>query len=548
MLLALKSLEYEVRRLGNDFSFGLLVRERSLEDMHVRGFDFRFNEMIVPLIELKAITKGASKVYVEESLKVLGQCKQNVMKLAKDAAHKNEDLSLITQRLNVIIKRKKKTVESVKLNVAETIDLIVSLQEKHPSVSDVIPKMKDILAGGYKDTKEDISLLNNDLEEVFTYLNDFKVKNGHLEEVIHAAFKKIDDAAYLLQDEHDLELEDFVHDISKHAVPSDVFDEIGKKIRITRETTMFEKDMYKGSRSLSIKSNIRGTFPLVTYGTDPDVEACREAKTAGIDFVAKKGIYQMTHSTFDITLNFLDAYTFYTEENRYTLPEESEFSFIFSRSVPKSNGYVIFSIPYFKLPLFQRRIKSHLTIEGAYRVDDAIKNVLFICRYKHNNRSDKQLFNKIALQYDKLPHYTDMKEMTISGGDVTHPKTFRAYFVDQEDLFAAFAHDTPTFDLIEQAYRPKEKVIELNRPLQEYREGHLPAVATIEIVNGVYDDAETNFPNIYSTKIVQQDVEEEKEEMYKGQLVKVISQKKKNVIVSKILLPNGEITELLNTK
>lgn len=550
MLLALKELDYHVQRLEHDFKFGELVAERRLEETKINDFNFRFDKLLRYLIELKALTKGESKTYTEEALKALGKTKQKVMKLAKEANFKNDDLTPLMQHMNIIIDRKRKTVEDVKFNLQDIVKTIETLKEKHTEVADVLPKIDSIMDGNYSDTEDDLLLLNEDLEQVGTYINDLRVKNKHLEEVVLQLHKKLDDIVFLLKDESELELEDFVTDPSLQRLPIDVVETIGKNLRLTREATMFESDMKDGERSILIKQHVKGGYDLFTYGTDPDIELCREAKRNGVDFVAKKGIYKVSHNTFDVVLSFLDEFTFFEDgELKLTLPEETKFNYLFNRSLPKSNAYVLFNIPYFKIPIFMRKIKSMLTIESLYKVDDEIKNVLFVCRYKQNVRSDSKTFTKALLEYDKLPHYTELNELVVSKGDLTHPKTFRPYFVDEEDILQAFERETPTFEIVEGAYRPKEKVIELNRPLQEYKEGHLPAVATIEIVNGIYDlGEEIDFPNIYSTKIVQQDVEEEKEELYKGEKVKIVSQKKKNVIVSKILLPNGEIVELLNTK
>lgn len=547
MLLSIKECDYHVQRMLKDFTFGEIVKERTIEKSKVDDFNFRFEKILLYMIELRAITKGESNEIIEDCLKSLGKTKQQVMKLNKKANLINEDLTYIWQRLNIIADKKRKDVEYVMENILDITKLAEETEENNMQISNISTKLKELKSNSYDE--DEIDMLTDDLENVISFIHNQKIKNDELEALIQKLHKRLDDALFLLKDE--IELHDFVDDTSKHSLPLEVFETISKKLTLRREATMFEGPHMGDGKHLSyFKNNAKGEHRLFTYGTDKDIELCRDAHKNGVDFVAKKGIYQMSHNTFDVVLNCLNEFSFYeTSDLKFTLPEETTFNFVFNRSIPKSNGYLIFNIPYFKLPVFLRKIKNNLTVESMYRVDDEIKNILFVCRYKQNKRNDSLSFKKAMLNYDKIPHYKEMNEIIVDKGELTHPKTFRPYFVDEEDILAAFEKEEATFDVVERAYKPKEKVIELNRPLQEYKEGHLPAVATIEIVNGIYDlEDEVDFPNIYSTKIVQQDIEEEQEEMISGKLTKVISQKKKNVIVSKALLPDGEIIELLNTK
>jgi hypothetical protein len=561
-LICLKEAEYYISRFSKDFDFGEIVQERRLDPNRVADFNLLFERLLPHLVELRSITKGSSKVLADDIFMQVGKTKQDVVKLTKEASLKNEDFHALTiklEQLVTLMKKCKKTddLKYIHYGFDANLELFRSFEAKWTMLVPLTIALERCQKQLPEEWETTILLpILEELQAITSEVDGQKVKNRHLQWAIEKLHKKLDDSVFVISDA--LELEDFVDPTKSEPLPDDVISFVASKIRPNREINVFQSEIRDGKSLVLFKQNVHSKEPVIAYGTDPDINICREAKKNGVDVVAKKGIYHMSHQCFDISLCFIDQFSFYTPTGATILktPEDVRFEFIFQRCIPRSNGLIIFNVPYYKLANFSRRIKRDLTIEGMYRVNDKMKNVLFICRYKQNPAGDEMVLRKAMLQYDKLPMYTEMEEIYINKGEVTHPKTFRPFFVDDEDIMQAFEGFPTSLSIAEAHYKPSEKIVELNSPLQTYKEGHLPAVATIEIVNGIYDSADMeriigkriDCPNIYSTKIVQQDVTEEIEELYKGEMVRIISQKKKNVIVSKVLYPNGDIDELLNTK
>jgi hypothetical protein len=464
MLLCLKEAEYHTGRFGKDFEFGDLVRERSLEKSRVADFNNRFEKILPHIIELKSITKDESLSLAKDMFKQLANTKKEVVKLAKEADSKNTDLEVLSIHIDGVLK--KRDEEKFKNEIPGLVSLAKEVESQNAKINGVVSRIEKVLF------ETDVEKLKNVLEITLNHVNALKVKNIELENVVKELHKTLDEAIYVMKNE--VSLNDFVTNIEKQKFPKEIIEFIASKFVSTREMTIFEYEMFQGENLLTFKDKMKTSYQVHTYGTDYNIDDCRIAKEKGVDFVAKKGLLQVSHNTFDIAMCFNHQFSFYKPENRLGsfLPEEDKFNYTFQRAIPKQNGFYIFNVPFYKLGLFLKKIKTQLTVEGMYRVDDEMKNILFITKYKRDSKNNDPEFRRAMINYDKLPHYSEMKEFYINKGDVTHPKTFRPYFVDDEDILAAFEREKTTLEVLEEVYKPKEKVVELNRPLQEYKEGH----------------------------------------------------------------------------
>ena len=549
MLTCLKICEFHTSRIGKDFEYGDIVRSRNLEQSRVEEFFARFEKMLPHLVELRAITKNESNKTVDRIFQTLTKTRQGVVRLSRTAELKNPIIGVMMNRVRGITTNE---LEHINESIEHAIQEIEQLETAGQSIRKerIISALRQLLA---QPDKTETSVLA-ETNQIMKIVEEEKVRNVDLEQLIKPAWVSMDEDFFVLNDE--LEIHDFVSQTELQRMPEEVIAFTAEHFIASRDVTVFEHGMGEGRNLIHFKNKMKSKHDVLTYGTDENVDVCRVAKKNGVDFVAKKGIYTMTHNTFDITINEMSQFSFYKEDEfSFKQPEEIKFNYTFTRYVPKIGGYVVFNVPYFKIHQFMNRISRDMTIEDMYRVNDTMSNVLFVCTFKRDPHFNEATLRKAILNYDKLPHYSEMKTYFVNKGELLQPKVFRPYFVDKEDVEQAFIGVEDTLDMVENFYTPVDKIIELNAPLQEYREGHLPAVATIEIVNGIYDTNEMgdmitpgiDFPNIYSTKIVQQDVTEEAEELHKGEMVKVISQKKKNIIVANALLPNGEIVKLLQT-
>lgn len=548
MLIPLKEAEYHNKRFEKDFEYGPRVKEDFLETKKVAEFNTRYEKIIPHVNELKAIAQNKTLEKITKIFSILGTAKQSVLKLTQNAAKKNKPLKPIHEELEEIVKivSRKKLTAAQKDEAKTRAELLIGycegvekklktngLKEKAQYLVETI-KQKEL-----EDTKETA-------EQLIKMIDNRKVKNKDLELIVKKMHKELYDIFFVLDHQFDYNTK-IVED--QPSLPDEVMKKVSESITATRGITVFEYGMKDGRNLVQLKNNIKTKNEVIAYGTDRDIDLCTKARENGVDHIAKRGINMMTHHRMDITINLLDQFDFFKQKEDgysllYTTPEEKKFHFIFKRSVPKKNGIVIFNIPYYKLHVFQGKISKEFTILGMYRVDDVMKNILFICQYKEDKGQDPLLFTRGMLNYNGLTHYSEMQEIFINKGSFDLPKYFRPEFVDMEDIQNDFKNFPSSIDEIEEYYAPKEKIIELNRPLEEIKEGHYPAVATTEIINGIYETE--GFSNLYSSKVTREEIVEETEEMFKGKKVRMISAKNKNIIEAIALLPNGEYVDLLN--
>lgn len=545
------------------------------------SFDSIFNEALPQFIELKEITRDHSQETAKNMFLILTTMKRELVKMERTILENNESLIYVTKLLQNHQYQYSKIEEAIKRNKdgRKIID-----NELHTELKEKLLSEKENILSHWErmqntEPENTLSVLRPmfmQLEDWFAKPKEWKkviketvkelrtlgMQKKELGDMLFCKFEELDEYIYNLEEE--CLLQDFVEQPELQFMPSEVVKTVAENIHAFRDFSLYEHNMEDAQKILYMKHKPQTNHEVLAYATSPDLEICKEAKDGGVDRVAKKGLVQVSHNTFDVTTLWFDSIPFYKEESedkyfKYYLNEsdlQKKFYYVYYRQLPKHNSYLIFNIPFFKLHHIMKKIDRDLTIEGVYRVDDIMKNVLFVCRYKRDNKDKELQMRKIMLSYQSLPSYTEMEKIRIQGGDLVLPQTFKAAFVEGEDFEEAFKNMPSPIDEAIGFYQPSEKVVELNAPLQEYKPGHLPAVATVEVVNGINDtnelqdilEAPIDFPHIYSTKIVQRDVKEEEESMHKGKPVRLVTEKKQNVIVCKLLTMNGEIIELLNTK
>lgn len=471
MLKALEAASYHIKRMGIDFEYGDVVRERLVEPAKIESFTSRVQNLVAPLNELRYITEGASKQLAEEAFETLAKGRKTILKLTKKAGTTNADLEAAVQDLHT----------------------------------------------------------------------------------------KLDDLVYVLREE--IELKGYV-EFGGFPLAPEVLQTVASKFSATRDVTVFQNHMGRGEGLLAFKERMNTNHSVTAYGVEEDLGKCREAKSAGIDRIAKKGLMKVSNDVFDIVINPIPVVQHFEGMFSTRPPEELDFTYMLHRRLARSGGYFIFTLPAYRIAQFMGRLNRSMVIVGKpYRVDDDMSTVLFVCRNTRlrNAAELKQqnlLLRRAMLEYEKLPHYTEMEPISITDRRVEHPSVFRPFFIDADDINEAFVGSRTTADSIAEKYKPSEDVIDLERPLQEYREGHLPAVAASGAVNGIYDtdrlkeimDLDIDYSNLYLTRIRRQNVVEEQEELdSKGNKVRLISEKKRNTIISKLLKTNGEIVTLLET-
>lgn len=378
----------------------------------------------------------------------------------------------------------------------------------------------------------------------------------------------LEDLLYVQRDE--LDLADWVENKELQRFPRDVLSFVATKFKASREVTVLELGMGEGDGLLAFKKGIKTDHGVIAYGSDKSVDACDAAREKGVDHVAKQGIDRITPHCIDLSYCFKDGSSTVISEkvekedsdgNKY-IGYSSRLEFrpgalsLLYQKIPADDGYVLFNFPSFEIPNFVTYANQSLVIDDLYRVDDAMQNVLVVARKRKNKGENEAKLRKAMLMYDRLPPLSEMKEYYINKGSVHTPDIFKPKFIDEEDMLREFTSHTAPSHVLEGYYAPVERITELSNPLQEIKEGHFPAVATSEIINGINDTAflapilgkDLGFTHLFCTKVIQQEVEEQATVMHNGKEVEEFSEKKMNFIVSNAWTQDGELIELLDTE
>lgn len=310
-------------------------------------------------------------------------------------------------------------------------------------------------------------------------------------------------------------------------------------------------------------SKISDVYTVTTAASD-EAEQIYEN---GVDFVAKHGIQRKRQNTFDIGILKQDVFDIQSSRTVFgSIDASDKLMEFFSSNFVKKDGYYIFNIPQ---PLFHRFVdrfydrnqRLKIKIKHIFRVnDDEMNNLIFVAQYISGDKKTDKLIKMALFQPNRLLSIDDIDEtlyysININKGEFLDPEVV-PYILDDDDLTRDFEKYGAPYEEIMEYLKPREKAIELNRPLQEYKIGHLPAVSTTEITNGLYDSHRYSdmiptgikYDHLFSAKIIQKDIVEKEKEKHKDEIVDVVTNRKRNIIVMNVLDNDGNEIELLNTE
>jgi len=348
------------------------------------------------------------------------------------------------------------------------------------------------------------------------------------------------------------EVKYFVENGEINPLSDEVISTLAKMFKSKNEVAVFEEGSGQGEHLLTFREHVNAPH-VHLYGSDLNVEDCKKALDKGIDKVAKGGLHSMTPHCFDIALFLQKKFTFEATGNSAGHEEVVEFgNYLRYRSPVKNGGYLIFNLPYFQVKKFFKKLMN-LKIVGIYRTDDEFGNLIFISTPgKADEVSQKQELKRAIMLPDRLPHYTDVQEIILTK-ELTLPEKFRGQIIDGQDHLHLFKDEQNPQSLLEDLYKPTENTVELNNPLQEYRVGHLSAIAPTGITNGIYDThlhkdmikGKKMLPHVLKASLVRREVATMTEETKGGKVVPVISIKKTSELKIKTMTPDGRIVSLL---
>lgn len=293
-----------------------------------------------------------------------------------------------------------------------------------------------------------------------------------------------------------------------------------------------------------------------------DVASSLEAKSLGADFVAKEGLRKSTPNGMDIVFCFLNRFPFLQRETdvifidnpnpsrywnggRFFLsPDKVEdyFRRALSSNLIRTDGFLFINIPRFSIHEFSQMLLNRFTIVNGYSLHDDFDQILFVLKPVISDVSQTHIISKILNKQN--PDFEDFEVINLPNGYIEVP-LFQPNFFDAEDINDMLTESsTSTLDVLKDSFSYKDDTATLANPLQEPKPGHLAAIASTQIINGIYHNKEIDTAFIFSTKLVRQ---EGVEITYDEDGTRIETNTKRNSIVAEATLPNGELITLLNT-
>jgi hypothetical protein len=399
------------------------------------------------------------------------------------------------------------------------------------------------------------------IQRTFMQVNSVFHKKGTNEDFMNAVkdnTRKILDYAYLIKNNE----EDF-----KSFTQSDtfVFDETNfnsviDKLVLNRKNErdnfyIFQEELFGGeflsnAKETLLKNNNVENIHL--YGIDRDIDLGINSRKLNIN-TARKNLIAASAKWADVCISTNEK-IYFDDELLSLRNYDLSYATTQRRRLVKRDGIFIFNIPFYKLNDFERTIISH-TIEGIYRTDDEVGNLVVVLKTElAKNNANKILIKQAMYKPESLPTLNEVKSIFLDSKEDDGPKTFRAGFIDIDDVEFQFKDVQSSSNFIYAYLKTEDEDEDPRRALQEPKEGHIPTLATSGIVSGRYVDEllqprynkSIGFDNLIETKIVKREIEEEQMVSVKGELVKEISLKKSNIIVSTALTPQGEFVELFS--
>ena len=385
-----------------------------------------------------------------------------------------------------------------------------------------------------------------------------KGTNEDFKNAVQENTRKILDYAYLIKNNED-EFKPFIYD-QAFVFDETNFNPIIDKIVLNRKGErkniyVFQEELFGGEFLHNAKETLlenNNVENISLYGIDKDIELGKNSRKYNIN-TARKSLIASSDKWADICFSTNEKINFDDDISSVTTFFNS-YDITQRRRLLKRDGLYIFNIPFYKINDFERTIISH-TIEGIYRTDDVAGNLIVVLKTElSKNNANKILMKQAMFKPESLPSLNEVKPIFLNSKEDEGPKTFRASFIDIDDVEFQFKDVSSSSEFIYAYLKTEDEDDDPRRALQEPKEGHIPTLATSGIVSGRYVDEvlqprynkTIGFDNLIETKIVKREIEEEQMVSVKGEMVKEISLKKSNIIVSTALTPQGEFVELFS--
>jgi hypothetical protein len=393
--------------------------------------------------------------------------------------------------------------------------------------------------------------------DIVNSLYDREATNNELVNAVQNKIQLIADSLVVI-DGDDAEFSYFVKN-EKFVFNTKQFEDIAKKISFSSDRKivhLFQNELNGGNVLSNISSFIRTENPDINvraYGVDKDIQKGLQSREKGL-ITARDGLSAVSKLWADITFIATEKFSLLEETtNDLFLPEYQN---LWSRNILKKNGIFVFNIPHYLIKKIENTLLSYEML-GIFRTDDTAGNLIIVLKNKMNYlKKDPSIIKKALFDHTSFPHISEVTSIICETEEGEDPKVFQPYFFDYDDIQFAFEGQAESSEFIIDKFDLSAYSFDSGRALQEPKLGHIPTLATSGIISGRYIDEvlerrfnkKIGFDNLIETKIVKREIEDEEEVLVNGELVRQISMKKSNIIVSTALTPEGEFVELFNNK
>ena len=338
----------------------------------------------------------------------------------------------------------------------------------------------------------------------------------------------------------------------KHSFDDSLFLQLAKTIQIDQSINVFINELDGGETALSIQKILQGEkdININLYGIDRDIDKGLESKRKDIHS-ARGGLIQVSKGWADISICSNSYFPFSRKET----VETSELLDFYKMNVVRPGGLIIFNYPFYRLNDIGHILESNRLI-AALNTKDKLGNLLFVIQTGNNESITKEQLETMQYSSGSLP--VKMNEVFQYKNDTVLPvEKYRAKHIDFHDMISELNDGEDSAQFLIDYYATQTQAKNEQTPLIEYKPGHIPAIATSEVLNGRYVDEilkmktgkSFQFDHLFATKIVKREAEEIEEQADEnGDPLTLVKCKKHNFIISTALTAQGEYIELFSTE
>lgn len=338
----------------------------------------------------------------------------------------------------------------------------------------------------------------------------------------------------------------------RHDFDETLFLRLLDSIRINQSINVFFNELNGGDIAFTLQQKLKSEkdFNINLYGIDRDINKGIESKAKGIHS-ARGGLLQVSRGWADIGFCASTYFPFYQKQTE----QVSELISFYKLNVVRPGGLIIFNYPFYRINEIKTILETNKLV-AVLNAKDKLGNLLFVIRFDSGESTPKEYLEQI--EHSPSSFQSELESIIEYQNDgLLSVEKFRAKHIDLHDMLSELAEEEESTQFLIDCFAPQNKSKQTQNPLIEYKPGHIPAIATSEVLNGRYVDEileiktgdSFQFDHLFATKIVKREKEEVEEQTDKdGNPITLVKHRKNNYIISTALTAQGEYIELFSTE